>query len=248
MPKNYEKKSQIGVVEPSGERRFLGGVKEAAEKLGVSVSSIYKSKKVMEVPALWAVKSGNRIVVCLRDPNGSYRELGTEKLVRATGMAKDVTEALYELHGENAVRGGEATRVKRIEGGYVWADGTVVGRNGKILSVQDDGSVCIGGRRVQVDRLVAEAFLPVKEGCRFVKHKDGNKKNCCAENLEWSEEGGKRSAMAVIRSRIDGRNAKVFASVREAAEDRGVSTQAIYRFIAGSLKDQEDYIWQYFKI
>lgn len=242
------KSRKLVYVEPSGERRFLGGVKEAAEKLGVSVSSIYKSKKVMEVPALWAVKSGNRIVVCLRDPNGSYRELGTEKLVRATGMAKDVTEALYELHGENAVRGGEATRVKRIEGGYVWADGTVVGRNGKILSVQDDGSVCIGGRRVQVDRLVAEAFLPVKEGCRFVKHKDGNKKNCCAENLEWSEEGGKRSAMAVIRSRIDGRNAKVFASVREAAEDRGVSTQAIYRFIAGSLKDQEDYIWQYFKI
>jgi len=36
-----------------------------------------------------------------------------------------------------------------------------------------------------VHRLVAECFLPQKDNCSFVNHKDGNKENNTAENLEW---------------------------------------------------------------
>ena len=41
------------------------------------------------------------------------------------------------------------------------------------------------GRKVSLHRLVAEAFLPNPQGKPHVNHKDGNKKNCAAKNLEW---------------------------------------------------------------
>lgn len=42
-----------------------------------------------------------------------------------------------------------------------------------------------GSRRVLVHRLVAEAFVPNPKKHRFVNHKDENKSNPSADNLEW---------------------------------------------------------------
>ena len=41
------------------------------------------------------------------------------------------------------------------------------------------------GKTQTVHRVIAKAFVPKIEGKDFVNHKDGNKQNNCADNLEW---------------------------------------------------------------
>ena len=67
-------------------------------------------------------------------------------------------------------------------------------KRGRVLDPKPDKSgytlVCLsselGVKRLLVHRLVAAAFLPKQEGCNVVHHKDGNRSNNCAANLEWT--------------------------------------------------------------
>lgn len=62
-------------------------------------------------------------------------------------------------------------------------------RTGRIIKqfVGKDGYLRtqIAGKTRLVHRLVALAFIPTVEGKIFVNHKDGNKQNNNASNLEW---------------------------------------------------------------
>lgn len=73
---------------------------------------------------------------------------------------------------------------KRNKGKYI---------NAKLLrqTKQDNGYFYVGlwqdskRKTFTVSRLVAIAFLPNPEGFKYVRHKDGNKKNNWLYNLEW---------------------------------------------------------------
>lgn len=69
-------------------------------------------------------------------------------------------------------------------------DGQVINKhNGYILKGRLNSKgylrVSIGKKLMFIHRLVAEKYIPNPEGKEQVNHKDGNKLNNCADNLEW---------------------------------------------------------------
>ena len=69
-------------------------------------------------------------------------------------------------------------------------DGRVINKhNGYILKGRPNSKgylrVSIGKKFMFIHRLVAEKYIPNPDGKEQVNHKDGNKLNNCADNLEW---------------------------------------------------------------
>lgn len=110
-----------------------------------------------------------------------------------------------------------------------------------------------------IHRLVAMAFLEVDDiSCVEVNHKDENKKNNCADNLEWvtksqnnkwgtkCERQSVKIKRTVIQCDLSGVPLKEWESATDAEKAlNGKFTGAISHCIKGRLKTAYGFVWKY---
>lgn len=151
-------------------------------------------------------------------------------------------------------------------------NGSIAIKKGKILKQTErpKGYLCVNlsskgkSRCIEVQRLVAKAFIPNPDKLPCVNHKDENKKNNDAENLEWctyqyNNLYGNRNAKASL-SRINGKLAfKVYQytldnefiaeypSLAEVKRMHGYDASKISLCARGKRKTAYGYVWKYEK-
>lgn len=91
-------------------------------------------------------------------------------------------EDLYEISSLGRVRSSRSEQLFSYDNGMGWLIVELYKSSG---DCQGKGYSKRGAKRFKLHRLVAEHFIPNKEGARFVMHLDGDKKNCKADNLRW---------------------------------------------------------------
>lgn len=149
--------------------------------------------------------------------------------VSNTGRVRSVVRP----HPRGGVRGGQELALSTNTHGY------------KFIRVR--------GRNYTVHRLVALAFIPNEADYPVVNHKDGDKANNRAENLEWCtrshntahafRELGREAHNKVPIVGVNGAREVRFSSLTEAG-DAGFNIPNISAVLAGRRKTAGGYMWR----
>lgn len=114
-----------------------------------------------------------------------------------------------------------------------------------------------GCKMFMVHRLVAEAFVPNPYNKPFVNHKDEDKRNNSAENLEWCdvtynntygtrlEKVKKKLGKPIISIKLDTGETEHYVSIIEGARKTNSSSRHIYSVLRGKRKSHNKRIWKY---
>lgn len=120
------------------------------------------------------------------------------------------------------------------------------------VNLHKDGKI----KTVQIHRLVAQAFVPNPENYPQVNHRDEEKTNNCADNLEWctskyncnygcrNSKIGEKSFKRPIKQVFKDGTFKLWNSARE-ADKHGYDYNSIYRCCVGLRKTHKGCEWQY---
>lgn len=179
---------------------------------------------------------------------------------------KDVIgfEGLYKVSNlGNIVRLPKIT--SRISHGDIFYDSKLLSLN----AFDKDGYVKTALRKnkkryyFRVHRLVAEAFIPNPDNLPVVNHKNGNKSDNRAENLEWctvaentqhgfdvlgriGQNGGTNTPVAMIDKDSE-KLLRTFNSIKEASDYVGAHTSSIWYALQDDRRTSKGYKWRYYK-
>ena len=163
-------------------------------------------------------------------------------------------EGLYEVSNLG--------RMKRLAREYVDVKNNRVGHlKEKIIpqhpQIKGYLTVFIMGKQYLAHRLVAEAFIPNPDNLPMVNHKDEDKTNNRADNLEWCTNryninyGSCRSKISESHKRgpiyqysLDGKLVAVFDSIKSASIATGYNTTGIGKCVHGVFKQSNGYVWK----
>lgn len=149
-------------------------------------------------------------------------------------------EGIYEVS--------DLGRVRNVKTGRILRPGN--DKDGYMLVV-----LCFSGKpkSFRLHRLVAQAFIPNPLDLPQINHKDENKTNNYADNLEWCDAAynvnyGTRTGRCykpVLQFTRSGVFLDRFASMREAARQTGIDGRRISDAARGRCKTSGGYIWRY---
>lgn len=122
-----------------------------------------------------------------------------------------------------------------------------------------DGYLCIVLKKdghykgFKIHRLVADAFLDNPNDCPVINHKDHNRANNRADNLEWctvaynnTYDGKNRLYFKpVVQLSTDGEELNRFESVNEAAKSINTDPSNISSALHGRNKTSGGYVWAF---